>query len=114
MLPLAGDHVLGQRSVDDALRRLAIVKRTQDEVPHAHRPHPGPVDEARGDERGVGGRARAEEIAGRRHQPAERQRAAAAGPIGDLAGRDGDEKAGQPVDGDGQADRRLADVERAR
>jgi hypothetical protein len=32
---LPGSHVLGRRIVHDALRRLAIVKRTQDEVPHA-------------------------------------------------------------------------------
>jgi hypothetical protein len=39
------------------------------------------------------------------------QRAAAPGAIGQLAGRHGDQEAGQAVDGDGQADGRLAHVE---
>jgi hypothetical protein len=110
------------REEEDALvdrhRAAAVGRRRdvgEDDGPaDEHERGAGAGDEATADEQRVRRRVGAGEIAGRAHEPAQRQDAAPSDAIGELAGRHGEEEAGQAVHGDGQADGRLADAEAAR
>ena len=70
--------------------------------------------EARADEGGVARRERAEHVADRGEDAADRQRVAPAEAVRELARGHRDEEAGEPVDRDGEPDGGLGDVEGAR
>jgi hypothetical protein len=73
----------------------------------------GAGDEAAADEEGVRRRVGAAEIPDGADESAERQDRATAGGVGQPAGRDGQQEAGEAVDRDRRSDRRLSDAERA-